>query len=149
MPNGIGYDKIGTSVWGSPDTAGITPEPAFGYCQKITDQKDLQIDDDGHLMRDLTIESRAKFRLLCHRGEWPYDPECGSRLHTLTTIRDAQRNALLYAQQALKPLINEGAIKQVTLGDIKIDGTYGLLAIEFLIDIPESGIMSIGGMNYL
>ncbi len=117
----------------------ITPPSAETrpYCLDLSDKKTLSLDSQGQLVRDFTVASRARMRLTAKRGQWPYDPNLGSRFHQLTT-RELRTKALGVAIEALQPLIDEGAITDVAIGAISINETTGACALEVTITVPRS-----------
>lgn len=64
------------------------------------------------------LETAVYLRLMTPRGSWWADPELGSRLHELEREKDVPRIALLaqqYAEQALRPLLDDGRARAVTV----------------------------------
>lgn len=64
------------------------------------------------------LENAVYLRLATPRGAWWADPELGSRLHELAREKDVPRIALLaqqYAEQALRPLVDDGRARAVTV----------------------------------
>lgn len=107
------------------------------YCHELTDGKDLGMTSGGQINRDYTVASRARMRLLARRGEWIYDPSFGSRFHTIKTQEEARADCLTFAVEALQPLIDEGEIWLVEIGEIDFDAYRGSLAVEIFITIPS------------
>lgn len=88
------------------------------------------INDDGHLVRDATVASRCRRRLMIRRGEWVGDPDLGSRLHEITTTKQAQREAEGIIREALQPMIDDGSITEIIVGeDLVIDHAKGHVGI--------------------
>lgn len=114
------------------------PRPGEGYyCTEILDGRDYSISSSGKLTRDYTIASRARMRLLARRGEWLYDPTMGSRFHTIKRQDRAEADCAVFAVEALQPLINEGEIIKVEIGEIDFDAKLGALAVEIFITTPN------------
>ena len=64
------------------------------------------------------LQNAVYLRLMTPRGSWWADPELGSRLHELEREKDLPRIALLarqYAEQALRPLIDDGRARDVVV----------------------------------
>jgi phage gp46-like protein len=118
-----------------------------GYSHTIGDAKDNVLDARGHLERDYTVASRARFRLLCRRGEWVHDPDCGSRFHLIKTLREGQAKAQAYAAEALRPLVSEGSIVSVEVGAIEQDPDTGTLAVEIAITLTSGRVADIGSIR--
>lgn len=100
----------------------------------------------GRLVRDYTVSSRCRMRLSARRGQWAYDPDFGSRLHEVKAIREARRMALPIVVEALQPLIDEGSILGVTLGEVESDDRTGLLGVEVFIALPQSDVLESLGL---
>lgn len=108
------------------------------FCPLVTDGKDLEITATGALSIDYTPSSRCRVRLLAKRGRWVYDPELGSRFWELKTLRQAQAGARSAAQEALEPLIAEGAILAVDVGAIEVDPRTGMVGVEVFVTLPST-----------
>lgn len=117
--------------------------PNEGPYWLINDDGDNEVDEFGRLVRDKTVASRARFRLLCRRGQWRYDRTIGSRFHEIKLLRGAQGKCERYALEALKPLIDEGSVLDVTVGQVLTDRIRGFLAVPITITTPE-GEVSLG-----
>ena len=94
----------------------------------------------GHLARETTVATRCRFRLKIARGSWPYDPDLGSRLHTIRTLRQAVAEAEEMCVEALQDLIDDGDVTRVTLGDIHADPSSGHFAARVLIQTPTATV---------
>lgn len=90
----------------------------------------------GRIVRDGTIASRAMLRLRARRGSCYYDSELGSRLHELKTLEQARRKFLLYCKEALKPMLDAGEIKGLTLGGFETDAA-GVVLAQLLVQVSE------------
>lgn len=123
----------------SPPSAEARP-----YCIDHGDRKGMSLDSNGLLVRDYSVASRVRMRLLTKRGHWALHPDMGSRLHELTT-RELRSKAQAVVTEALQPLIDEGEIVGITIGAIDIDEVTGYGAVEVTFTVPgiDKGI-SIG-----
>lgn len=97
---------------------------------------DAQIDP---ATRDLTgrritsLANAVYLRLMVPLGTWWADPTLGSRLHELQREKDlarVERLAQQYAQQALKPLIDDGRASAVDVETERPGTGWLLLRIE-------------------
>ena len=88
---------------------------------KINWDGDCAYDEKGRLVEDNTPASRVIVRLRARRGEYLRDPNFGSRLHLIKTIRDAKANLFPYLIEAEQPLIDEGVITTIETGKIWSD----------------------------
>jgi phage gp46-like protein len=114
------------------------------WCPLVTDEKDLEVLPNGDTEKDFTVASRCRVRLTAHLGKWCLDPTLGSRFFELKRLRDARTKARDYAQQALAPLVLEGAILGVEVGQAELDAG-GMLGVEVLVKLPgETDAVSIG-----
>lgn len=153
---GAGFTGRFSDVWTPHESAiegneVVTPKQEGGtYCRQITGG-DIVLDDRGDIYRDYSIESRCTFRLMCRRGEYWADPTLGSRLHTIKTLKDAKKKVDAFVREALKPLISEGSITNVAIGEYYQNEDTGSLAVQILIEVPSStqpvdlGLIPIGG----
>ncbi len=110
----------------------------------ISDRKDLELDDSGLVKRDLTVASRCRARLTCRRGEYLFDPTMGSRLHTIRTIRQAEQEASAMVEEALEPLIQEGAILGSEITAFEADHIYGIVALSVQIQVDGESAIDLG-----
>ncbi|USE78056.1 phage GP46 family protein [Cupriavidus gilardii] len=65
-----------------------------------------------------TLANAVYLRLATPLGSWWADPTLGSRLHELKREKDVARVAVLarqYAEQALRPLLNDGRATAITV----------------------------------
>ncbi|WP_081009842.1 phage GP46 family protein [Pseudomonas asplenii] len=65
-----------------------------------------------------TLANAVYIRLMTPLGTWWRDPSVGSRLHELRREKDLPRVGILakqYAEQALKPLLDDGRAKEITV----------------------------------
>lgn len=94
---------------------------------------------NGALVRDplAGLANAAYVRLMTPLGSYWADPTLGSRLHELQREKDVDRVSVLvrqYAEQALKPLLDDGRAAQIDVDLQRIqDATHGgraVLAIQ-------------------
>lgn len=74
----------------------------------------------GELMRDPAygLLNAAYLRLAVPLGSWLGDVTLGSRLHLLAREKDVSRVFVLaqqYAEQALKPMLDDGRLKSISV----------------------------------
>lgn len=86
-----------------------------GYGWLVGDANDYLLTDGKLLVRDPTISTRCRARLMTRRGEYFADNEFGSLLHTVKITKDAGAKIRNYARQALQPLVDAGEILAVDL----------------------------------
>jgi len=68
--------------------------------------------------RTISLANAVYLRLMTPLGSWWADPKIGSRLHELTREKDLPRFYTLarqYAEQALKPLIDDGRAREIAV----------------------------------
>jgi len=106
------------------------------YCIELGNSGDLSLDEKGALVRDYSIASRCRLRLKTRRGKWVHDPNIGSRLHELRTLKQAKRKLLPYCKEALEELIAEGLVTKVELGEMVADEYTNRLEAEIFIYEP-------------
>ena len=114
------------------------------YCIDIGDNKQNSLTADNRLLRDPSIKSRARFRLTCRREKWWADKNIGSRLHTITTLGQAQREVQQFCEEALQDLIDDGDLLTVTVVDIEEDPVAGQLAAHVMLGVPEGEAIDLG-----
>lgn len=115
------------------------------FTHLITDGGNLKLDDAGHLYRDCTVvESKAKFLIKLKRGEWWADPELGSRIHTIKTIRDANQKFERYVREALDILIKSGEITSISMGEVVTNQSTGFYGAQVFINVPYLGELDLG-----
>lgn len=114
------------------------------YCLEITDERTNAVVAQGLLNRDYTVASRCRFRLMCRRGEYWADPELGSRLHTIYTLKAARAKADTYVKEALQPLVDEAAILEAAVVDVQQDPATGMLLAHASVTIPEGESVDLG-----
>jgi phage gp46-like protein len=102
-----------------------------GYGWLINDDRDYEI-NDGLLVRDSTLKTRCRIRLLTRRGQWVADPDMGSLLHTIKITKDIEPTVLRMARSALQPLIDSGEILAVNLTDVIQRVTSFVATIEIV-----------------
>jgi phage gp46-like protein len=95
----------------------------------------------GELVRERGIATRCYFRLKCRRGQYIYDPDLGSRIHTLRSLAEGRRKAATYIREALQPLLDEGALTAIDIGELQQDSLTGLLVIPIELTAPPEGIV--------
>lgn len=74
------------------------------------------------------LANAAYFRLTIPLGSYWADPAIGSRLHELQREKDLARVAVLakqYAENALRPLIDDGRAKSVSIDVIRLKDASG------------------------
>lgn len=111
--------------------------PMSPYSIDISDGQENTVDEYGQLVQDQTVASRVRFRLLCHRGQWWADSEVGSHLHELQTLKDARARCQAIVDEALQPLVQEGAVLSTQVASVAQDPETGLLAADIVITVPE------------
>lgn len=134
-------------IWRGFQTPRVLGNRAQGeYCLTIGDSKHNSLTEDGtgELIRDYTIQSRARFRLTCRRGEWWANSKVGSLFHTLNTLGQAKRQAQAFAQQALQDLIDADEILSVTVTEIEENPIDGTLLARVQIEVPEGEAIDLG-----
>jgi len=104
------------------------------------------VDSNGHLTMDDTVASRATVRLRARRGEYYRDRTLGSRLHTIETIEQAEREFLTMCEEALKPLLDSGEIVRLEQGAMEVDPGPGLFKAQLLIYVEEEEYVEITGL---
>jgi len=71
--------------------------------------------------RTTTLANAVYLRLMTPVGSWWADVRLGSRLHELTREKDLSRFTILarqYAEQALKPLIDDGRAREISVSTL-------------------------------
>ncbi len=141
----IAADEFGnprTIRWGFLVRA---PLPLVGDTFLVGDDKDLVVNRHGELERDALPRSRCLARILTRRGKWALAPNFGSRLHEIQITKGAYRRARDAIEEALKPLLDEGAIKAVRVEPITdVDGSH-IVAVEAFVSVPgDLGVQSLG-----
>lgn len=131
----------GGATWGQQPTRAVD-RGGDGYL--LDDSGSYAFDSYGHIMRDPTVATRCRIRLRTRRGEWIFDPTLGSRLHTIQTTKGASGKARQYIREALKPLLDEGAILAIDVGDVETSDSAGLLAVRVAVTVPGEGVQSLG-----
>jgi len=109
----------------------------------ISDAGDFELDDDGHLLTDDTIETRCRIRLQTHRGQW-LDKDIGSRLNEIKLLKHAERKMKDAIREALQPLIDSGEIVELRLSEAVTDSINGLAAIAVEIVVPGDDLVDLG-----
>lgn len=82
-----------------------------------------------------TLANAVYLRLMTPLGTWWKDPTLGSRLHELRREKDRPRVGILakqYAEQALKPLLDDGRAKNITITAEQPHNGWLTLHIEIL-----------------
>jgi phage gp46-like protein len=123
----------------------------------INDDRNYELTDDGHLVRDDTILTRCRIRLLTRRGEWFADPELGSRFHTIKNTKNIKATIDVMAREALAPMIADGSIQEITDIQIHTDPQTGSTFTHIfsivgdqpidLGSIPLTGVIPIGASS--
>ena len=108
---------------------------------------DLRLSALGLLIRDGTIVSRCRIRLMTRRGEWLGDPLLGSRLHTIQTTKNAARQLQDFTQEALQPMIDDGSIVSVEQTSIEVGEPDGILVAHVLVRAPDESVVSVGDIE--
>lgn len=128
----------------APDPV-VTPiHPGRPYNLMINDAGDLEVDDNGQLMRDYSVATRARIHLMCRRGEYWADPTMGSRFHLLKLLKDARAKVQSYAEEALEPLVRDGSIIGVEATDVEELVETGQLAARIAITVAEGEAVQLG-----
>jgi phage gp46-like protein len=117
----------------------------YVFTTRLTDGGDFELDALGNLVRDTTPASRCRVRLTAARAGWAHDLALGSRFATADTIREAKRRALQWATEALKPLLDEGAITSVAVPEVDSNDIAGEFDARIEIGLPTSVPLSIVG----
>lgn len=95
---------------------------------------------NGALQRDPArgLANAVYLRLMTPLGGWWADPTLGSRLHELQREKDVQRVELLakqYSDQALKPILDDGRARSITISvQRNHDGR-----LRLLIEVVDAG----------
>lgn len=109
----------------------------------------LDTDGVGRLVRDETgIVSRAIARLKIRRGQWIGDANMGSRLHQIETTAEFRRRAEDVIREALQPLIDEGSIQDVVVGEPEVDETRAYAAAQVWIVVDDEDIRPLGLISF-
>lgn len=90
---------------------------------------------DGALRRDPArgLANAVYLRLMTPLGGWWADPTLGSRLHELQREKDLRRVELLarqYAEQALRPIVDDGRARSLTVETQRPGNGRMLLRVE-------------------
>jgi phage gp46-like protein len=133
----------GSSIWGEFYWGGGSIYPTDGEYTYINDSGDFEL-RGGELVRDKTLDTRCRFRLLCRRGKWVYDSNFGSRFWQIKDLREAKRNAQKYATEALQPLIDSGEVTAVTVIEVDTDALTGFVFANIVIDTPQKNGLQLG-----
>jgi len=128
----------------NPDVTVTDDYPGRPFGLSINDAGELTLDDNGQLMRDYSVRTRCRVRLLCHRGKYWADPEMGSRFYTLKTLKAAEAKVQAYAAEALQPLIDDGSILGVTTREIDIDEDTGQLVARIVVSVGQDEAVDLG-----
>jgi phage gp46-like protein len=134
----------GVSSIGDAAETGLFQDPQLargnvGYGWLINDDRDYQLTDNGLMVRDPTLSTRCRVRLLTRRGEYFADPNLGSLLHTIKITKNAEPKIRRFSQQALQDLIDDGEILAVELVRvIKRDLT---LFAELTVKLPSGSVL--------
>jgi len=94
------------------------------------------VDDNGNLTLDSTVQSEVLVLLFGRRGEHYRDDKRGSRLHTIKTVGQAEREFLPMCREALKPLTDTGRILRLEQGLLETTPD-GFVGAELLIYLTE------------
>lgn len=106
---------------------------------------DLSLDDYGRLVEDKTVVTRCLIRLMTRRGAYWRDPTMGSRLHEITTTKDARVRVQRLCEEALAPMIQDGSILAVETGEVE-EMPSGQLRVQIFIHVTEEQIADIGAL---
>ena len=82
-----------------------------------------------------TLANAVYIRLITPLGTWWADASLGSRLHELRREKDRPRVGILarqYAEQALKPLLDDGRAKKITITAEQPHNGWLVLQIDIL-----------------
>lgn len=85
--------------------------------------------------RIYTLANAVYIRLITPLGTWWADASLGSRLHELRREKDRPRVGILarqYAEQALKPLLDDGRAKKITITAEQPHNGWLVLQIDIL-----------------
>jgi phage gp46-like protein len=115
-----------------------------GSYHLIGDDKDYEIDEGGRLKRDKTIVSRCRARVLVHRGKWALDPDFGSRLWTIKTLKGAGALAMIYIEEALADLIAAGEVVSIRPLEFVEDYRTGALGVRVEVALPRDQVVPLG-----
>jgi len=86
----------------------------------ISDNGDFELDENGHLRIDDSIETRCRIRISTKRGHW-LNTEIGSRLHEVRLLKHSDNKIKDAIREALQPLIDSGEVVEVRLSDVVTD----------------------------
>ncbi len=111
----------------------------------ITPQGDAEIDSNGLLVEDTTIQSRVNVRLMANRGKYYRDKDFGSMLYTRKNLHDAETHFGSDCEQALKPLLDSGEIIRIEVGGIETD-PGGQFRGQLLVYVTEDEVIKISGL---
>lgn len=145
----IGSSRIGDSITIlNQNGASIAmSEDNRTYCFKITDSGDNEIGDNGEIVRDYSIASRCRFLIKCKLGEWWAGATTGSKLSTLRYFKDAEVKVQSYIEEALKPLMDEGSVISVELGEFEKDYDKQAFQTEVIVNVPNDEAVELGFFN--
>lgn len=94
------------------------------------------IDASGHLTLDNTVQSEVLVRLFAERGRDYRDRTLGSRLRTITTVDQAEREFLGMCEEALKPMLDDGRILRLEMGRLETTPS-GFVGAELIVHVDE------------
>jgi len=116
--------------------------------------KDLALDSNGHLVKDRSVATRCRICLTTEKrvvkdgeviseGFWA-DPTLGSIFHLIRTLKQAEAECQPAAEDALKRLIDEGAIQGVKTRQPILNHETGFLGVPIDIYVDDDEIMELG-----
>ena len=92
---------------------------------------------------DNSPRTKALLALKAKRGQYWYDRNYGSRYWTIKTLRDGERLALPYAQEALQFMIDRGEILGVELVEVSQNPATGSLNVHLALEVTEDDIVDV------
>jgi phage gp46-like protein len=163
LPANVGSWEHAWSCWEvqTPDEMAGTVIPDLRDVQRGAENADLgnratgpgwflntdgdNVITDYDLLRDPTgIITRATIRLRVRRGSWIGDKDIGSRLHEIDNTAAARRELADVIREALQPLIDDGSIADVVVGEIEVSELDGRAAAEVGLVTSSQDVLPLG-----
>jgi phage gp46-like protein len=108
----------------------------------VADHGDYEVSSTG-LRLDNSPRTKALLALKAKRGHYWYDPDYGSRFHTIKTLSDGERLGQGYAEEALQFMIDRGEILGVELVEVEQAPATGTLKYHFALEVSNDDIVDI------
>lgn len=123
----------------------------WGIAQSLEKGPYISLDQDGEyivtssaqLQRERAPITRALFRLKCRHGKFVYDSGMGNKCWNIQSLAEGERKAEQYIKDALQPILDDGEISEVVVGNVEINNDTGALAVDVKIKVDDE-LVSLG-----